>query len=75
MKFVKYNEISIYVDFVVEFKGRNVKVKWSTEDGWLEDRFEDVFMDLSDAEYDEAYEEFIDELPSFSLNMENYDYA
>jgi hypothetical protein len=69
MKFVRYNAISIYVNYVVEFKGRQVKVIWTTEDGIIEDNFETVFSDLSNDVYEDYQEQFFDELPSISLNM------
>lgn len=68
MKFVKYNEISIYVDFTVEIQGREVQVKWTTEDGVLADNFEKVFANLTDHEYDQVYEKFYDQMYNFTLD-------
>ena len=75
MKFVRYNNISIYVDFVVEIEGRHVRVKWSTEDGILDTNLVDVFFDVTDTEFEAIDEAFHDLMPTFSLNMEEYEDA
>lgn len=70
MKLTRFNYIDMYVDCIVNHKGRDVRIKWTTEDGFIENNFESVFSDLIDIEYDQAYDEFLDELPLFDLNTE-----
>ena len=65
MKIIRYNYIDIYVDCTLNFKGRDVKIKWTSEEGLIEDNFESVFLELDD--YDQAYDDFLDELPTFNL--------
>jgi hypothetical protein len=70
MKFLRYNEISIYVDFTVEVQGREVTVKWTTEDAILADNFEKVFADLTndDDAYEEASNDFYENMYDFTLD-------
>jgi len=75
MKFTRFNYIDMYVDCIVNHKGRDVRIKWTTEDGFIEDNFESVFSDLIDIEYDQAYDEFLDELPLFDLKTEGLENA
>ena len=75
MKLTRFNYIDMYVDCIVNHKGRDVRIKWTTEDGFIENNFESVFSDLIDIEYDQAYDEFLDELPLFDLNMEGLENA
>jgi len=70
MKHTKFNEIYIYVDMVVNFRNRDVRIKWTTEDGLVEDNFDSVFLELNENDYDQAYNDFIDEFPIFNLNVE-----
>ena len=70
MKHTKFNEIYIYVDIVVIFRNRDVRIKWTTEDGLVEDNFDSVFLELNENDYDQAYNDFIDEFPIFNLNVE-----
>lgn len=70
MKHTKFNEIYIYVDIVVNFRNRDVRIKWTTEDGLVEDNFDSVFLELNENDYDQAYNDFIDEFPIFNLNVE-----
>jgi len=70
MKHTKFNEIYIYVDMVVNFRNRDVRIKWTTEDGLVEDSFDSVFLELNENDYDQAYNDFIDEFPIFNLNVE-----
>ena len=73
MKLTRYNYIEIYVDFVVNFRGRDVKIKWTTEDGYMDSNFDSVFLELDSNEYDQAYDEFMDELPIFGLKTEGFE--
>jgi hypothetical protein len=73
MKLIRYNYIDIFVDCTLNYKGRDVKIKWTTEDGLIEDNFESVFFDLND--YDQAYADFLDEFPTFNLNIEGVENA
>ena len=75
MKLTRFNCIDMYVDCIVNHKGRDVRIKWTTEDGFIENNFESVFSDLIDIEYDQAYDEFLDELPLFDLNTEGLENA
>ena len=75
MKLTRFNYIDMYVDCIVNHKGRDVRIKWTTEDGFIENNFESVFSDLIDIEYDQAYDEFLDELPLFDLNTEGLEHA
>jgi len=75
MKLTRFNYIDMYVDCIVNHKGRDVKIKWTTEDGFIENNFESVFSDLIDIEYDQAYDEFLDELPLFDLKTEGLENA
>jgi len=69
MKLTRFNEVSIYVDCVVNFKGRDVKIKWTNEDGVIEDNFDSVFLDLEADDYDQTNSDFLDELPIFDLDI------
>ena len=71
MKFIEYKEVSLYIKYKVEFEGRNVLVTWTTEDGILEDNFTEVFKDLSNDDFEELSEKFMDELPIFSIKRED----
>jgi len=73
MKITKYNEISIYVNVILNFRGRDVKVIWTTEDGILKDYFYDAFKDLNEYDLEDAYEQFKDELPLFDLDVQGLD--
>ena len=73
MKLIRYNYIDIFVDCTLNYKGRDVKIKWTTEDGLIEDNFELVFSDSND--YDQAYADFLDEFPTFNLNIEGVENA
>jgi len=73
MKLTRFNEVSIYVDCVVNFRGRDVKIKWTSEDGYIDGNFDSVFLDLNSDEYDQAYDEFMDELPIFGLKTEGFE--
>ena len=75
MKHSKFNEIYIYVDIVVNFRNRDVRIKWTTEDGLVEDNFDSVFLELNENDYDQAYNDFIDEFPIFNLNVEGLENA
>jgi len=75
MKHTKFNEIYIYVDIVVNFRNRDVRIKWTTEDGLVEDNFDSVFLELNENDYDQAYNDFIDEFPIFNLNVEGLENA
>jgi len=75
MKHTKFNEIYIYVDMVVNFRNRDVRIKWTTEDGLVEDNFDSVFLELNENDYDQAYNDFIDEFPIFNLNVEGLENA
>jgi hypothetical protein len=75
MKFTKFNEISIYVDCIVNFRNRNVRIKWTSEDGVIEDNFDSVFLELETDAYDQAYDDFTEELPTFDLNIEGVENA
>ncbi len=75
MKLTRFNYIDMYVDCIVNHKGRDVRIKWTTEDGFIENNFESVFSDLIDIEYDQAYDEFLDELPLFDLKTEGLENA
>jgi len=75
MKLTRYNYIDMYIDLVVNYKGRDVKIKWTTEDGFIENNFESVFSDLNEFEYDEAYDYFLDDLPLFNLKTEGFENA
>jgi hypothetical protein len=75
MKHTKFNEIHIYVDMVVNFRNRDVRIKWTTEDGLIEDDFDSVFIELNENDYDQAYDDFIDEFPIFNLNVEGLENA
>jgi len=75
MKFVRYNEISLYVNFLVELQGRQVKVKWTSEDGLLEHNFYEVFKDLTDEDYEKLELDFHDFLPTFDIEMKEYENA
>jgi len=75
MKLTRFNYIDMYVDCIVNHKGRDVRIKWTTEDGFIEDNFESVFSDLIDIKYDQAYDEFLDELPLFDLKTEGLENA
>lgn len=75
MKLARYNYIDIYVDCTLNYKGRDVKVKWTTEDGFIEDDFDSVFGELNSNDYDQAYDDFLDELPMFDLNIEGLENA
>jgi hypothetical protein len=65
----------MYVDCTVNYKGRDIKIKFSTEDGFFENNFESVFSDLNEFEYDQAYDEFLDDLPLFDLKTEGFENA
>jgi hypothetical protein len=73
MKLTRYNYIEIYVDCVVNFRGRDVKIKWTTEDGYIDGNFDSVFFDLDSDEYDQVYDEFVDNLPIFDLGAEGFE--
>jgi len=75
MKLTRFNYIDMYVDCIVNHKGRDIRIKWTTEDGFIENNFESVFSDLIDIEYDQAYDEFLDELPLFDLKTEGLENA
>ena len=75
MKLIRYNYIDIFVDCTLNYKGRDVKIKWTTEDGFIEDNFDSVFGELDSNDYDQAYDEFLDELPTFNLNIEGVENA
>lgn len=75
MKHTKFNEIYIYVDIVVNFRNRDVRIKWTTEDGLVKDNFDSVFLELNENDYDQAYNDFIDEFPIFNLNVEGLENA
>ena len=75
MKLTRYNYIDIFVDCTLNYKGRNVKIKWTTEDGLIEDNFDSVFLELDSNDYDETYADFLDELPMFNLNIEGLENA
>jgi len=75
MKLTRFNEVSIYVDCVVNFRGRDVKIKWTNEDGYIDGNFDSVFLDLDSSEYDQAYDEFVDNLPIFDLGAEGFENA
>jgi len=75
MKLTRFNYIDMYVDCIVNHKGRDVRIKWTTEDGFIENNFESVFSDLIDIKYDQAYDEFLDELPLFDLKTEGLENA
>ena len=75
MKLTRYNYIDMYIDLVVNYKGRDVKIKWTTEDGFIEDNFESVFSDLNEFEYDEEHDKFVDDLPLFDLKAEGFENA
>lgn len=75
MKHTKFNEIYIYVDMVVNFRNRDVRIKWTTEDGLVKDNFDSVFLELNENDYDQAYNDFIDEFPIFNLNVEGLENA
>jgi len=75
MKHTKFNEIYIYVDMVVNFRNRDVHIKWTTEDGLVKDNFDSVFLELNENDYDQAYNDFIDEFPIFNLNVEGLENA
>ena len=75
MKHTRFNYIDIYVDTIVNFRGRDVRIKWSTEDGLIEHNLSSVFMELDSDDLDQAYEDFIDELPIFDLKTEGFENA
>ena len=75
MKLTRFNYIDMYVDCTVNYKGRDIKIKFSTEDGFFENNFESVFSDLNEFEYDQAYDEFLDDLPLFDLKTEGFENA
>jgi hypothetical protein len=75
MKLTRFNEISIYVDCIVNFRDREVRIKWTSEDGVIEDNFDSVFLELETDAYDQAYDDFIEELPTFDLNIEGVENA
>jgi hypothetical protein len=70
MKLTRFNEVSIYVDCIVNFKDRDVRIKWTSEDGVIEDNFDSVFLDLDAHQYNQAYDDFDEEFPTFNLNTE-----
>jgi hypothetical protein len=73
MKLTRFNEVSIYVDCIVNFKDRDVRIKWTSEDGVIEDNFDSVFLELEADAYDQAYDDFTEELPTFDLTMEGFE--
>jgi len=75
MKLTRFNHISIYVDCIVNFRDRDVRIKWTTEDGLFEDNFNSVFIELDENDYDQAYSDFLDELPIFDLTTEGFENA
>ena len=75
MKLTRYNYIDIFVDCTLNYKGRDVKIKYTTEDGFIEDNFDSVFVELDSNDYDQAYADFLDELPTFNLNIEGEYFA
>jgi len=73
MKLTRFNEVSIYVDCILNFKDRDVRIKWTSEDGVIEDNFDSVFLELEADAYDQAYDDFTEELPTFDLTMEGFE--
>ena len=73
MKLTRFNEVSIYVDCIVNFKDRDVRIKWTSEDGVIEDNFDSVFGELEAYAYDQAYDEFLNELPIFNLISKGFE--
>jgi len=69
MKLTRFNEVSIYVDCILNFKDRDVRIKWTSEDGVIEDNFDSVFLELEADAYDQVYDDFTEELPTFDLTM------
>jgi hypothetical protein len=69
MKLTRFNYIDMYVDCTLNFRGKDIKIKWTTEDGLIDTNFESVFFDLDAHQYTQAYDDFIEELPIFDLDI------
>jgi len=73
MKLTRFNKVVIYVDCIVNFRGKDVHIKWTDEDGYIDGNFDSVFGELEAYAYDQAHDEFLNELPIFNLISKGFE--